>query len=262
MKSYQSALVVFAFAVLGVFIAWARLSFEADLTGGSNLVIVEGPPKHLVTPEMLEATGKMTKQPAPAFLAEATDGKTYRLEDVTSSKPLVLTFIKDGCPCSEAAQPFFNDSSRPTKMRSVSSASSMPRSPERGGGRRKTPSHSRSSPTRSRASSTPTRPKARLMSLSSRRRERSKCYAGLLGPDAEKRGRAARAPGRRRYEANRHDGCTREVDDGLSLLTTRESSISRFVASSCRHRDRGNCGSYPRLTLMKLLSEEGSGQIG
>ena len=108
MKSYQSALVVFAFAMLGVFIAWARLSFEADLTGGSNLVIVEGPRKHLVTPEMLEATGKMMKQPAPAFLAEATDGKTYRLEDVTSSKPLVLTFIKDGCPCSEAAQPFFN----------------------------------------------------------------------------------------------------------------------------------------------------------
>jgi peroxiredoxin len=50
----------------------------------------------------------MTKQIAPAFRAEATDGKIYGLEDATSEKPLVLTFIKDGCPCSEAAEPFFD----------------------------------------------------------------------------------------------------------------------------------------------------------
>jgi hypothetical protein len=108
MKRCSIGLFVVLFSGLGVLYAWARLRSEMRGTGDAGLVIIEGPQKHLVTPEMLEATGKMTKQVAPAFQAEATNGKTYRLDEVTSEKPLVLTFIKDGCPCSRAAEPFFD----------------------------------------------------------------------------------------------------------------------------------------------------------
>jgi peroxiredoxin len=108
MRNRAIAFVILAIAGLGVFYAWARVRFETGRVGGADIVIVEGPRKHLVTPAMLEATGKMTKQVAPSFRVEATDGQTYRLEDVTSEMPLVLIFIKDGCPCSAAAQPFFD----------------------------------------------------------------------------------------------------------------------------------------------------------
>jgi hypothetical protein len=80
MKRCSIGLFVVLFSGLGVLYAWARLRSEMRGTGDAGLVIIEGPQKHLVTPEMLEATGKMTKQVAPAFQAEATNGKTYRLE--------------------------------------------------------------------------------------------------------------------------------------------------------------------------------------
>ncbi|MGP0064466.1 MAG: peroxiredoxin family protein [Isosphaeraceae bacterium] len=108
MKNHTIALLILAIASLGGFYALARLRLETGRPDDAGLVIIQGPKKHLVTPEMLQATGRMTKQVAPSFRAEATDGKTYRLEDLTHEKPLVLAFIKDGCPCSEAAEPFFN----------------------------------------------------------------------------------------------------------------------------------------------------------
>ena len=108
MKNRSIAIVVVGLTGLGLIFAWARTGLQVGRAGGAGLVIIEGPQKHLVTPAMLAATGRMTKQTAPAFQAEATDGKSYRLEDVTRDKPLILAFIKDGCPCSEAAEPYFN----------------------------------------------------------------------------------------------------------------------------------------------------------
>ena len=39
---------------------------------------------------------------------QATDESLYDIKELTKDGPVVLVFIKDGCPCSEAAQPFFN----------------------------------------------------------------------------------------------------------------------------------------------------------
>jgi peroxiredoxin len=39
--------------------------------------------------------------------AEATDGQTYSLIDMSIDRPLVLIFILDGCSCSESAEPYF-----------------------------------------------------------------------------------------------------------------------------------------------------------
>ena len=64
--------------------------------------------KHVVTPSMAEASRGMVFRQAPAFTLKATDGAEYSLGELIHEGPLLLTFIKIGCPCSEAAQPFFN----------------------------------------------------------------------------------------------------------------------------------------------------------
>ena len=57
---------------------------------------------------MLIASAKMTDVTAPAFRAQATDESFCDLNELTRDGTVVLVFIKDGCPCSQAAQPFFN----------------------------------------------------------------------------------------------------------------------------------------------------------
>ena len=69
--------------------------------------VLEGPQRHLVRPEMLIATAKMTDVVAPAFQDQQTDDSYYDIAELTGDGPVVLVFIKEGCPCSLAAQPFF-----------------------------------------------------------------------------------------------------------------------------------------------------------
>jgi peroxiredoxin len=64
--------------------------------------------QHKVTPDMINRAGAMDDRAAPAFCAEATDWATYSLDKVARESPMVLVFIKDYCPCSEAAKPFYN----------------------------------------------------------------------------------------------------------------------------------------------------------
>ena len=66
---------------------------------------------HRVTPAMLDATESLsqTRPQAPPFRTPATDGVTYSSAELAAgSTPVVLAFIKDGCPCSSDAQRFFN----------------------------------------------------------------------------------------------------------------------------------------------------------
>jgi peroxiredoxin len=64
--------------------------------------------KHDVTPEMIIAGHQMQGKKAPDF--KATDGQNviHRLADELAHGPVVLVFIKDGCPCSIAAQHYFD----------------------------------------------------------------------------------------------------------------------------------------------------------
>lgn len=66
------------------------------------------PEKHRVTPAMLAATDAMTARTVPPLTARGTDGESYDLAEIAGRGPLVLVFIKDGCPCSVDAQPFFD----------------------------------------------------------------------------------------------------------------------------------------------------------
>lgn len=109
MKSIGVALFLVVATSVGVLYGWVRLNSDLGRsTGAPRVIIVEGEEKHRVTRKMLASTGEMTQQPATAFRAEASDGRTYTLRDVSKNIPVFLVFIKTGCPCSESAQPFYN----------------------------------------------------------------------------------------------------------------------------------------------------------
>ncbi|MFO0910506.1 MAG: redoxin domain-containing protein [Isosphaeraceae bacterium] len=65
-------------------------------------------PSHTVTPRMSDASDAMQDRLLASFQREGSDGKTYDLKTLLDRGPVVLTFTKVGCPCSVAAQPFFN----------------------------------------------------------------------------------------------------------------------------------------------------------
>ena len=84
-----------------------RAEFAPDPPGPA-VTIVSSREKHAVTPGMLSAARELAETKAPAFRSPAGDGLTYALDDLKEEGPLVLVFIKDSCPCSQAAQPFYN----------------------------------------------------------------------------------------------------------------------------------------------------------
>jgi peroxiredoxin len=106
----RSTLVLFVVVCLGLVLAYARShlrSVSNEIEKASPLLF-EGPPKHFVTSTMLEASRTMTNVTAPDFRAPATDDNFYEIKELTRTGPVVLVFIKDGCPCSQEAQHFFN----------------------------------------------------------------------------------------------------------------------------------------------------------
>ena len=66
--------------------------------------------KHLVTDSMKKKAMEQEKKTAPDFdLTDPATGKRMSLKELTSSKPVVLYFIKDGCPCSQTYEPFIQE---------------------------------------------------------------------------------------------------------------------------------------------------------
>src|SRR5690242_13492083 len=61
--------------------------------------------RHYVTPDQLAASGAWTDRPAPPLTAADQDGRTRSLPDLADGRPLVVVFIKDGCPCGPEAEP-------------------------------------------------------------------------------------------------------------------------------------------------------------
>lgn len=100
-------LFIVACAIVGGLLARARMGMDPS-SNPPEPVIIDGLSRHVVTPEMARASLARRGAPAPPFATVATDGSTHRLEEMLRHGPVILIFIKDGCPCSEAAQPFFN----------------------------------------------------------------------------------------------------------------------------------------------------------
>ena len=63
---------------------------------------------HPVTPAMLQSAGKWSGSRVPATQLAGSDGLTLSIADIAQDRVAVLLFIKEGCPCSELAEPYFH----------------------------------------------------------------------------------------------------------------------------------------------------------
>ena len=119
MKSGWMIVTGLAAIAAGLFYGWARLRSEFPTEPQPILVTTPGlegglselgdtESKHLVSEETLRVKRELVERNAQLFRLPATDGETYDLSERLASGPVVLTYIKVGCPCSESAQPFFN----------------------------------------------------------------------------------------------------------------------------------------------------------
>jgi peroxiredoxin len=67
--------------------------------------------KHYVSPRQLaDSNSTVQRQPGDFcanFLATAQDGQRMEWDDLSGGQPVVLIFIKAGCPCSVQTEPFF-----------------------------------------------------------------------------------------------------------------------------------------------------------
>ena len=66
------------------------------------------PEVHYVSPRQLAATAALATFSVPAFSATANTNEPFAWPRPGERRPLVLVFIKEGCPCSVEMEPFFH----------------------------------------------------------------------------------------------------------------------------------------------------------
>jgi hypothetical protein len=93
-------------------VAWATLLWLADrecCEVPARGVIRAKPAveKHFVTPDQLVECGALAERRVEPFSAVAHDGAQFTWPAAGVARPLVLVFIKRGCPCSVEFEPFF-----------------------------------------------------------------------------------------------------------------------------------------------------------
>jgi peroxiredoxin len=94
-------------------VAWAMLLWLADREQSeipAREIIPAKPAveKHFVTTEQLVECGALAERRIEPFSAVAHDGARFTWPAAGGARPLVLVFIKRGCPCSVEFQPFFH----------------------------------------------------------------------------------------------------------------------------------------------------------
>lgn len=108
MKRVGSAILFVMF--LGLVSLYARARLRSELAGAEVFgpTRTRPPSSHIVTKKMADSSRSMLERTAASFETVDADGRFYKLSELCGRGPVVLTFVKNGCPCSEAAQPFFN----------------------------------------------------------------------------------------------------------------------------------------------------------
>jgi peroxiredoxin len=94
-------------------VAWAMLLWLAGRQRSevvARAVIPAKPAveKHFVTPDQLVECGALAERRIEPFSAMAHDGVQFTWPARRAVRPLVLVFIKRGCPCSVEFEPFFH----------------------------------------------------------------------------------------------------------------------------------------------------------
>lgn len=69
---------------------------------------LEEEPRHPVTQQMQSVADRQKLRPAPEIMGTDQTGAKVSLTSMRATKPVVVVFIKDGCPCSIESQPSFN----------------------------------------------------------------------------------------------------------------------------------------------------------
>ncbi len=106
MKNFTLILFAFAAVSLGAFYALVRIRSEMGL--GSVVATAPSPvEKHQVSAKMLEASLANQGKQTPDFETVASDGLMYDRDQLIKNGPFIVIFIKESCPCSEEAEPFF-----------------------------------------------------------------------------------------------------------------------------------------------------------
>ncbi|WP_169974650.1 peroxiredoxin family protein [Tautonia rosea] len=106
-REWTFAITIWAFVLVGVFAWWRWEAKAPDRRGPLVITGVLVDEEHLVTPEMQAASDAMADRPAPGFMAESHEGQMIDSATLVGDRPVFLVFIKDGCPCSTSAEPFF-----------------------------------------------------------------------------------------------------------------------------------------------------------
>ena len=106
MTSFKPVMIVAASALLAAASFGWRSAHRKAPTNNDTTVIVTRK-SHRATDAMITASEFSTGRPAPPFRAVGNDGNMYSLNDWNTKWPVVLVFIKDGCPCSKSAERTF-----------------------------------------------------------------------------------------------------------------------------------------------------------
>ncbi|MEW4569567.1 redoxin domain-containing protein [Tautonia sp. JC769] len=106
-REWGFAITIWAFLLAGAFAWWRWEAKAPDRRGPLVITGVLADEEHLVTPEMQAASEAMADRPAPGFVATSHEGRTIDSASLVGDRPVFLIFIKDGCPCSTSAEPFF-----------------------------------------------------------------------------------------------------------------------------------------------------------
>jgi peroxiredoxin len=67
-----------------------------------------GPPVHYVAPSQLVESNAMVRRVVDDLEGEAHDGRRLRWAQISGGLPVVIVFIKSGCPCSIDFEPYFH----------------------------------------------------------------------------------------------------------------------------------------------------------
>ncbi len=88
-------------------LTWFRLSAPATLPAPPPATPPRSAEEHYVTPGQLADAAYLADAALPPFTAVAHDGSTVAWQDLVASRPVVVVFIKSGCPCSAEFETYF-----------------------------------------------------------------------------------------------------------------------------------------------------------
>jgi peroxiredoxin len=97
-----------AAAVVWAMLLWLAGRERSEIPAREIIPVKPAFEKHFVTPEQFVECGDLAKRRIEPFSAEAHDGARFTWPVAGGARPLVLVFIKRGCPCSVEFQPFFH----------------------------------------------------------------------------------------------------------------------------------------------------------